>query len=130
MPNELVGALQPLAGLKMNNNEIRTGLAGGLINKRIMKVMTRRISLGTCETIKQLKAPLNPCIKFVITLVRINHFSLGLRKIKSSRTKLIFRAYVGCVDKVSFSVPRKIEFAFESNTSDSEIYWQMKLDYC
>lgn len=44
MPVELVGALQPLAVFGINNNEIRTGLAGGSINKRIIKVMTRKIS--------------------------------------------------------------------------------------
>lgn len=44
MPDELVGALQPLAVLRINNNEIRMGLAGGLINKKIIKVMTREIS--------------------------------------------------------------------------------------
>lgn len=44
MPDELVGALQPLAVLRINNNEIRMGLAGGLINKRIIKVMTREMS--------------------------------------------------------------------------------------
>lgn len=70
-----------------------------------MKVMTnkkRSLENQTDEN-KQKQNIINPCIKFVITLVRINHFS---PEWTLQKTKLISRAYVGCADKVSFSEPR------------------------